>query len=110
MSRQKVFRDGYVYVLQDKCDTCIFRGGNLMDLMPGRVKGMIQECIEENSVIPCHKTIRYSGTPAAGKDTICAGFWETYRDLIWPLRLAMAMHKIKIITLEELYAENEQRD
>jgi hypothetical protein len=76
-----------------------------MQLQPGRVKGMVEECMRDGTVIPCHKTMRYYDGPAAGKNAICAGFWESYRDDIWMLRLAIAMHRIKIITMDELVEE-----
>lgn len=78
------FRDGRIYVLDRKCSTCIFRPGNLMHLEPGRVDQMVEACIENQSVIPCHKTLD-------GPRSICRGYWDVHRDEIWPLRLAHAM-------------------
>jgi hypothetical protein len=82
------FRDGRIFVLDAKCSTCIFRPGNLMHLAEGRVEQMVEACIENQSAIPCHKTLD-------GPRSICRGFWDVHRDEVWTLRLAMAMNMIE---------------
>ena len=65
--------DGYIRVCEDMCETCIFRPGNLMDLRPGRVKGMVAEALGEDSYITCHSTLSRDVAAA-----ICHGFWRSY--------------------------------
>ena len=86
-----IYRDGQVHVMAEKCSTCIFRPGNLMDLAPGRVAGMVRDCLEQDSTIVCHKTL-YRRTR---KHAVCRGFFDAYQGDIAPLRLAVAMGKIK---------------
>ena len=85
-----VAREDGVHVLSDKCSTCIFRPGNLMDLQPGRVKGMVDAAIADDSCIPCHKTIYDENI----EPSICRGFWDSYRHRSWPLRLAESLGRI----------------
>jgi hypothetical protein len=77
-SHHEVFRDGEVHVLADRCPTCIFRPGNLVNLNPGRVKRMVDGCREDPSGggnIPCHATIWTRDVRPA----ICRGFYDAYR-------------------------------
>ena len=78
------YRDGKVHVLAEQCATCIFRPGNLMRLSPGRVKGMVDAAVAEDSSITCHSTL-YDD---AVKPAVCHGFYDKYDTL--PLRLAAA--------------------
>ncbi len=78
------WRDNKLWVLDSKCSTCIFRPGNLMDLDPGRVDGMVAACKAENTVIPCHQTLD-------GPRAVCRGLWDVHRIDIPILRLAAAM-------------------
>ena len=55
-------------VMAEKCSTCIFRPGNLMDLNRGRVAGMLQNVVRQDSYITCHQTLG-TGEPGA----ICKG-------------------------------------
>jgi hypothetical protein len=88
------WRDRKVWVLTDKCTTCIFRPGNLMHLAAGRVQAMVRTAVENQSVIPCHKTLD-------GPRSICRGFWDSYRNEIMPLRLAQAMDIVEYAEFEE---------
>lgn len=83
----KPYRDGEVHVLEDKCETCIFRPGNLMMLQPGRVKGMVEESIREDTAITCHSTL-YGQTE---NEAVCRGFFDSYAAQTAPLRAAVAM-------------------
>jgi hypothetical protein len=76
------FRDGHVHVLTARCETCIFRPGNLMHLAPGRVEGMVAEAVREEAAITCHSTLYRDDVAPA----VCAGFASRYSTL--PLRLA----------------------
>jgi hypothetical protein len=82
------WRDGRVWVLAVKCSTCIFRPGNKMHLNAGRVDAMVQECLEQQSVIPCHQTLD-------GPRSTCRGFWDLYHQDIVPLVLAQAMDLVE---------------
>jgi hypothetical protein len=77
-----------VRVMHEKCDTCIFHPGNLMHLKRGRVKGMVQHCLDNDAVIPCHKTL------GDEQQAVCRGLFDTYAHRIWPLRLAEHMGRI----------------
>ncbi len=63
-------------VLSGPCSTCIFRAGNLMDLHPGRVKGMVEDVVREDTFTPCHKTL--TGRPVA----LCHGMTKRHRGAI----------------------------
>ena len=84
-------RDGKVHVLREKCDTCIFRPGNLMRLRPGRVKSMVDECLAIDGIIPCHETLE--GKPK--RNAVCRGFFDLHFADVFPLRLAVAMNRIE---------------
>lgn len=86
-----VFNNGKVYVMADKCNTCIFRPGNLMTLQPGRVKNMVDSCLEKGGSIPCHKTIHGQREQQA----VCRGFFDSYKDRVLGLRLAEEMDIIE---------------
>jgi len=78
------YRDGKVHVCESMCSTCIFRKGNKMQLRPGRVRQMVDDCKRHETAIVCHST--YDGEHA-----ICYGFWKRWRNDIVPLRLAQLM-------------------
>lgn len=88
------FRDGKVWVLSEKCSTCIFRPGNKMHLRPGLRDNMVQSCIDDNTVIPCHETLD-------GPRSVCRGLWDTHRADIMILRLGRAMDIIEFDELPE---------
>ncbi len=92
MGRRPPYYDGKVHVMAEQCDTCIFRPGNLMDLEPGRVAGMIREARANDSCIPCHETI-YGQAP---QEAVCRGFFDRHATM--PLRLAIAMNVIEEVT------------
>lgn len=55
-----------------------------MHLLPGRVKSMVEGCIAENSVIPCHKTLDQ-------ERSVCRGLWDVHYHDIQVLQLADRM-------------------
>ncbi len=81
------WRDGKLWVLNDKCKTCIFRPGNLMHLDEGRVEEMVAGCIAENTVIACHKTLD-------GPRSVCRGLWDVHRTEIPILWMAVAFNVV----------------
>jgi hypothetical protein len=64
-----------VRLMAQRCDTCIFRPGNLMHLEPGRVKGMVDACVANMGHVTCHDTLAHNdkGLPGA----VCRG-WEQH--------------------------------
>lgn len=75
------WRDGKLWVLTRKCDTCIFRPGNLMSLKDGRVDAMVSDCIQQDVIIPCHSTLD-------GPRSVCRGLYDVHRDDITVMQLA----------------------
>jgi len=59
-------------VCEQMCSSCVFRPGNLMSLMPGRLRGMIDGALAQDSCIPCHKTLD-------GERAVCRGFWDRHK-------------------------------
>lgn len=58
-------------VCAEMCSTCVFRPGNLMELRPGRLRGMVTESLANDSFIPCHKTLE-------GDHAVCRGFYDRH--------------------------------
>jgi hypothetical protein len=90
-----VFSDGKVHVQAEMCSTCIFRPGNLMHLEAGRVKEMVDGCVQHGGVIPCHKTTHGQ----AEQEATCRGFYQSYSDKIPGLFLAGHMGMIEEVLL-----------
>lgn len=88
------FRDGKVWVLVEKCSTCIFRPDNLMDLGPGVRDQMVATCKQRQAPVSCHKTLD-------GPRSVCRGFYDVHRDDILPLSLANAMGLIEFNELSD---------
>jgi hypothetical protein len=65
-------------LLADKCETCIFRPGNLMRLRPGRVGGMVQDAVNGGGYITCHATLDGPQNPTRVRAAICRGFYDGY--------------------------------
>jgi hypothetical protein len=59
-----------------KCDTCIFRPGNLMHLRRGRVQEMVRDSLAAGSFITCHSTLPGTGAPVP--PAICRGFFDAH--------------------------------
>lgn len=78
-----VYRDGKLHVQENLCNTCIFRPGNKMGLMPGRVEEMVEGCIEGQGTIPCHKHIH-----AGPGQSVCKGFFDRYKHEVQMLSVA----------------------
>ncbi len=65
-------------LLKDKCPTCIFRPGNPMHLNAGRVKSMVDKCLQGGGFITCHSTLKFYGRPIG--PSICRGFYDAHAD------------------------------
>lgn len=97
MTDTDVYREDRVHVLEEKCDTCIFRPGNLMHLAPGRVKSMVDACqSDDGGNIPCHKTLELP------HQAICRGFWDAYSQEDNTLRMATRLGIVAYVELEGL--------
>jgi hypothetical protein len=59
-----------------------------MCLSPGRVKGMVDECLREDTIIPCHKTLGHD-------EAICRGLFDLHSRDIAPLRLALFLSVVE---------------
>lgn len=81
--------EGGLRVCSRMCSTCIFRPGNLMQLHPGRVRGMVDEAVANDSMIPCHKTLD-------GERACCRGFYDRHRESSFGLRLGELIGVIEI--------------
>lgn len=92
-----VYRDGKVHVLTEMCPTCVFRPGNLMDLDPGRLAGMVREAVEAQSCIPCHTTLPYH-PKGSNRQAVCRGFFD--RHATQPLQIAERMDLIEYVDLD----------
>jgi hypothetical protein len=73
--KHNIFREGKVHVLSEMCATCVFRPGNLMQLQPGRLKGMIEDAKKDESTIVCHSTLHRKGV----KNAACRGFFDKHK-------------------------------
>lgn len=84
MTKGPLTADG-LRVCTHRCSTCIFRPGNLMQLRPGRVSGMVAEAVANDGCIPCHKTLDHA-EPVA----VCRGFFDKHGTRSLLTRLAYA--------------------
>lgn len=76
-------------VCSGMCETCVFRPGNLMTLQPGRLRGMVDESLQQDTFIPCHKTLD-------GERAVCRGFWDRHRNDTLGCRLGAVIGVIEI--------------
>jgi hypothetical protein len=65
---------GKVRVLSRRCETCLFRPGNLMCLPPGRFEEVVRRNVDAGALLTCHSTLPYGDHPEFGP-AVCAGFW-----------------------------------
>jgi hypothetical protein len=68
---------GKVRVLSHRCQTCIFRPGNLMHLAPGRCGQIVKANVAAGALLTCHSTLPYGDHPDFGP-AVCAGFWARH--------------------------------
>lgn len=77
--------------MAERCETCIFRPGNLMHLQPQRVRGMVNEIKRDDGCIPCHKTLDLV------EQAICRGQFDCVQTPT--LQLAERLGVIEEVTL-----------
>jgi len=68
---------GRVRVFRRRCSTCVFRPGNLMHLVPGRLEQLVAENVERGALLTCHQTLPYGVHPEL-QPAVCAGFWARH--------------------------------
>lgn len=78
------YHDGKVHVLSERCASCVFRPGNLMRLEPGRVAGMVEKAVRDQSGIVCHETIYGQ----AEQEAVCRGFYDAHGRRVIGLEIA----------------------
>lgn len=83
-------RDNGVWVMKDKCATCIFRPGNLMQLNPGTVADMKKSADEKGTCIICHE---YMTGP---RSAVCAGYYEHHDS-----QLLQIAERMKVVKFQE---------
>ena len=85
------FVDGKVHVRRTMCSTCIGHPGNRMQLHPGRVASMVDDC-GDDGCIPCHKHLH----EGESVEPVCAWFFTQHKNRI--LQMAEAMEVIEYVT------------
>ena len=70
----RTFVNGKVYIRKRRCDTCIFRPGNLMRLEEGRRDQMVADAVRDESCIPCHDHL-YQDEDV---EPVCRGFYDAH--------------------------------
>jgi hypothetical protein len=70
-----IYREARVHVMAERCATCIFRPGNLMELRRGRVRRMVDDAKQRGSAIACHETI----LGQREQEAVCRGFYELHK-------------------------------
>lgn len=85
---------GFPRLLADRCATCVFRPGNAMALVPGRLRGMIEKNNSAGTWITCHETLPWGHYPEFG-EAICRGYYDTNGGNSWGIRLAQHMARQK---------------
>jgi hypothetical protein len=88
-----VVRDGKMYVMSERCSTCIFRPGNLMHLQRGRVRAMVDEVQRTQGCIPCHKTL-------GGDNAICRGQFDLHPTQ--PIQIAERLGMVVYVELDTI--------
>jgi len=82
------FREGMVHVRREKCATCIFHPGNLMDLRPGRVRQMKRAADRDGTCITCHEDMNTADA------AVCAGYYASHNSQL--LQVAERLGRIAL--------------
>lgn len=69
-------RDGGVWVMAEKCATCIFRSGNLMELRDGAVGQMKRSADERGTCIVCHEVMD------GDRSAVCRGYYDNHNSAL----------------------------
>lgn len=65
-------------LLSERCETCIFHGGNRMKLNEGRVKSMVKDALNGGGFIVCHATLPGPMNPERVQAAVCRGFYDGF--------------------------------
>lgn len=77
-------------LLAKRCNTCVLRPGNLMNLAPDRLADLIQTNLDAGAALICHQTLSYGDHPEVG-EAVCRGFYDAYGDEVNAIRV---MHRL----------------
>lgn len=67
-----------IRLFSEKCATCIFRPGNLMQLREGRLADVVDANRRAGVALVCHLTT-YGQAPELG-EVLCRGYFDAYGD------------------------------
>ena len=85
-----VFRDGKIHTLDAKCDTCVFRGGDLMHIGAERFTDLIKSNLAQDGVLTCHQTLE-ANTLYDAEEAVCRGYFDAYQRDVTALRTAVGL-------------------
>lgn len=85
-------------VLDEQCETCIFRPGNKMHLNKGRVAGMVRDCIRDQTHITCHETLKLV-TGTSETEAVCRGFYDAHGEHSQMVRIAGRLGAIEFVSV-----------
>jgi hypothetical protein len=84
---------GLPRLFDQKCPTCVFRPGNLMNLCPGRLADLVESNLAQGTALVCHLTT-FEQRPELG-EVLCRGFVDAYGEQTGSIqvlrRLAIAL-------------------
>lgn len=83
------FRDDAVWIMTEKCATCIFRAGNPMHLNDGVVGTMKRQADERGTAIVCHEVMNTRNA------AVCRGYYDAHQSSL--LQVAERMGIVKEI-------------
>lgn len=83
-------------VLNEQCETCIFRPGNKMHLNKGRVASMVRQCARDQTHITCHETLK-TVTGDASTEAVCRGFYDAHGHVSQMIRIAGRLGAIEFV-------------
>lgn len=86
--KHNIYRDGKIYVLSEKCSTCIFRPHE-RPVSGARVAELVRDTKDvEGATVVCHHTLD-------GDNAICRGWYDRLADRDPVLQMAKAMDVIE---------------
>lgn len=72
-------------LFDQKCPTCVFRPGNLMNLPPGRLAELVNGNLARGTALVCHLTT-YGQRPDLG-EVLCRGFVDAHGDQVGSIQV-----------------------
>lgn len=83
-------RNNGVWVMAEKCATCIFRPGNLMHLNDGTVGRMKKSADERGTCIVCHEVM--NGETSA----VCRGYYDNHQSQLLQIAERMGIVRFQV--------------